>query len=621
MCGIGGCWDPAAVFGSSAQALSTQIVAGLEHRGPDDDGHFDDEAAGFHFGMRRLSIVDIAHGHQPIFNEDGTVAVVFNGEIYNHRELRARLTQLGHVFNTDHSDTEVIVHAYEQWGERCFRELSGMFAIAIWDRDARRLTLARDPVGKKPLYVLRRGSAVCFASEAEPLAAATDTTSLSAAAVADVLHWGFADQGRAIWHKMSMLQPGTAVSFSSDGSVDEFRYWSAPDPGSAQSVRGGRESAFDVAVSETERLLDDAVAARLQADVPVGLFLSGGLDSSLLAALASERTGDRLQTFSVRFNDDREDESRWSSLVAEHFDCEHRTVDGDVVDEELLRTAIARLDEPLADAAAVPTFVLSRLAAQNLKVVISGEGADELFLGYEHYLLLWRFEPLLRLAALAPVAPPGRLRSRRLPYLASAAFGGRLPAAIAERFSPRELAMLGLNSTPGDDRANGSTVELAARDDFRRFLPRDLMMKIDKTTMANSLEARAPYLDRQLVEFVMALPPRLRIGGRLRAQPKALLKAVARRKLRRKLPAEIVDRQKHAFLTPTDRWMRAAPDATRAAGAALGRVGIEIPASALLTDRSGECGFALTRRQRWTLFVLGLWLDERPQARLAAGDV
>lgn len=617
MCGIGGCWDPTEVFSSSAKELATQIVSGLQHRGPDDDGYFGDEAVGFHFGMRRLSIVDIAQGRQPMFNEDGTVAVVFNGEIYNHRELRSRLTQLGHAFQTDHSDTEVIVHAYEQWGEGCFRELLGMFAIAIWDRDAQRLTLARDPIGKKPLYVLRRGSAVCFASEAEPLAVATGVTALSTEAVTDVLHWGFVDEGRAIWSGMSMLQPGTATSFSSDGAFSEFTYWSAPEPNVGRSGRRSRKSSFETAVGETERLLDDAVATRLLADVPVGLFLSGGLDSSLLAALSSNRTGGRLQTFSVNFKDDREDESRWSSLVAEHFDCEHIVVDGDVVDEELLRTSIGRLDEPLADAAAVPTFVLSRLAAQDLKVVISGEGADELFLGYDHYMLLWRFEPLLRLASLMPVAPPGRLRSRRLPYLASAVVGGRLPAALAERFSPRELELLGLHAESGDNRATGSSLALAARDDFRRFLPCDLMMKMDKTTMANSLEARAPYLDRQLVDFVMSLSPRLRIGGRLRAQPKALLKAVARRKL----PAAIVDRPKHAFLTPTDRWIRAAPDAARAACEALGRVGVEIPASALLTDRSGECRFALTRRQRWTLFVLGLWLDERPQARLAAsGD-
>ncbi|MFY9265508.1 MAG: asparagine synthase (glutamine-hydrolyzing) [Solirubrobacterales bacterium] len=616
MCGIGGCWDPAAVFGPSPQTLSTQIVAGLRHRGPDDTGFFGDEAAGFHFGMRRLSIVDITHGQQPMFNEDGSVAAIFNGEIYNHRELRSRLTRLGHAFTTDHSDTEVIVHAYEQWGERCFSQLLGMFAIAIWDRGARRLTLARDPIGKKPLYVFRRGSAVCFSSEAEPLAASAGISELSADAVSDVLRRGFISDGHAIWREMMMAQPGTATTFSSDGAVNEFTYWSAPNPEVAQSRRRGRTAGFEVAASEVDRLLGDAVATRLRADVPVGLFLSGGLDSSLLAALATERAGDGLRTFSVRFVDDREDESRWSSRVAEQFGCEHQTVDGDVVDEEILRAAVGRLDEPLADAAAVPTFVLSRLAAQKLKVVISGEGADELFLGYDHYLWMWRLEPLLRFASLMPTVLHARYRSRRLPYLSAAACEGRLPAALAERFSPHELALLGLHAVAGEGRSIGSTVAVAARDDFRGFLPCDLMMKIDKTTMANSLEARAPYLDRRLAEFVLSLPLRLRLGSRLRARPKALLKEVAYRHL----PAEIIDRPKHAFLTPTDRWIRSVPDATRAACDSLGRVGVRLPAHALLTDSSDQCGFALTRRQRWTLFVLGLWLDERPHARLASGD-
>jgi asparagine synthase (glutamine-hydrolysing) len=601
MCGIAGSYS----FPGARPAphdVVLKLTRLLTHRGPDEEGFFKDEEGRVSLGVRRLSIVDLASGQQPQASEDGRTVVVFNGEIYNHVELRAELVGHGHAFQTDHSDTEVIVHGYEQWGNDCFRRLRGMFAVALWDARRDRLVLARDPVGKKPLYWCRRDGAIIFASEATPLALALGFDRLSLNSVGDVLRWGYTRE--SIWADVRTLPPATAL-VSESGEMRLIRYWTPTDS-------GRREVNYEDAVDRVGELLGTAVARRLRADVPVGLFLSGGLDSSLLAALALSGRVRELNTFSVVFRGDREDESSSSSLVARALGCRHETIDGDAVDEALLRAAIVAADEPLADPAIVPTLLLADLASRRMKVVMSGEGADELFLGYDEYRWLWRLERISTALARLPLDVRPSFRSRRLRYFAAATTCGTLRAAVAERLSPSELSRLGFAASARDgDLPPTNRLAEGARFDFERFLPGDLLMKVDKVTMARSLEARAPYLDVDLVEFVLGLSLADRIGSRLLPRPKSLLRDVALNYL----PAEILERRKHPFLTPTDAWIRTTPNAVSAATSALRRVGLQIPQRVLLSG--GRVNrVALGRRQRWTLFVLGIWLDEHPSARL-----
>ncbi len=560
MCGIAGVFNfdsREPVDASLLEALNAAIF----HRGPDEDGFYVEGPLGM--TNRRLSIIGLADGRQPIGNEDGTVWTVFNGEIYNYPDLRAELEASGHRFRTG-TDTEVLVHAYEENGADFVHRLNGMFAIALWDVRRRRLLLYRDRLGEKPLYWVRSARRLLFASEIKALLAdPTWSRALSPAAIADYLTFQYNARPETIFREVRRLKPGSLLEVTADG-VTERRWWSVPT--SAAPPRS--DAAW---IEELRTLLRDSVRRRLLSEVPLGAFLSGGIDSSTVVGLMAQLTDRPVQTFSVGFRvPGTYDETAHAERVARHFRTEHRALVVDSVDvERLLTRTVWHLDEPLADYAAIPTYLLSRFAREHVKVVLTGEGADELFAGYDHYRLpsvLRRYgrvpAPLRRMLAAAGgrVAPPA---------IAKALAAGALDVAdgwllVKSVFRTAELSALlspDLRAALDGDGPAAEVRRLFAatgdRDPLSRYLladiatwlPEDLLMKVDKMSMSVSLEARVPFLDHRLVELVAGMPSTLKWRG----EGKWVLKqAVADL-----LPPEIVRRPKHGFRLPLDRWFRA----------------------------------------------------------------
>lgn len=610
MCGISG-W-----IGPQDKALASRMRGVLRHRGPDEQGEYSDpDATLLH---ERLSIIDLKGGRQPLTNEDGRFQIIFNGEIYNYRELRSELESRGHTFRTS-SDTEVIVHLYEEMGERCPERLIGMFAFAIWDAREKLLLLARDRMGIKPLFYAETGERFLFASELKALVASGLTRkSLDPVALDQYLTFMYVPAPRTILEGIRKLPPGHTLTWS-DGRAALRKYWELPS-GEVSETAPQAE-----AVEELRDLLKEAVRCRLMSEVPLGAYLSGGLDSSLVVALMSLASGDPVNTFSVGFEERGFDERPWARMVADRFGARHRelTVGRHSADE--LPKIIRALDEPVADSAAIPTYFMAEVTKPHVTVVLTGEGADELFAGYSHYkILLWGD----RMSALGPGAVAramarrfssvhaargaeyaGQLRNRAAAWLAlksvfSDAEKGELYAPGAglkhNRFSPsfevvREY--LGPGRTP--------FLHQLLRLDLATWLPDDLLVKVDRMTMAHSVEARVPYLDHRVVEAVMRMPA----GWKLRALAgKRLLRDVARLVL----PAQIVNRRKTGFAVPVGEWaasdMRGlvhdllGPDAVR-------KRGIFRPETVarLLTPASYNM---FQRRQLWTLICLEMWCRE-----------
>lgn len=563
MCGIAGLHaldgrtpaDPAIV-----DAMCRLIV----HRGPDDQGvHVH---GGTQIGMRRLAIIDLAGGHQPIPNEDRTVWVVFNGEIYNFRALRQELESLGHVFHT-HSDTECIVHAWESWGEGAFARLRGMFAIALLDQRAQRLVLARDRLGKKPLYwTVTPAGQLAFASELKSLFALPGfRPAVSAQATRDYFALGYVPAPGTIYEGVHKLPPGHCL-VAEQGTPRVSRYWQLAFEPKWNAAAGADEAALK---EELLQRLDDAVQVRLVSDVPFGAFLSGGIDSSVVAVLMARHLRQPLKTFTIGFRENGFDELPDARAVARHIGAEHHelVVEADAV--ALMRELVWYFDEPFGDASAIPTFLVSRLAAGHVKMVLSGDGGDELFGGYERYRRFARLDAFAR-GSLGLGAPALRLAA----WLLGGARGRRL-ARIAERvaqpFPDRYLSGVALN-TAGDLRQllhpdlapadpYASLRGLFAREDIAQPLDRiiaadigsyladDILVKVDRMTMANSIEARAPLLDHELAEFAARLPADLKLRG---GTGKYLLKQVARELL----PEQVLNKPKQGFAIPLARWLR-----------------------------------------------------------------
>jgi asparagine synthase (glutamine-hydrolysing) len=510
---------------------------------------------------RRLSIIDLAGGHQPIANEDGSVWVVLNGEIYNFAELRSDLVARGHRFTTN-SDTECIVHAYEEYGDACFTRLRGMFAIAILDEKRQRLVLARDRLGKKPLYYGRIGGALAFASELKCFFAVPGfVPRVSAQAVREYFSLGYVPCPGTIYDDVEKLPPAHYLVLE-DGHASLHRYWTLE--------YGPKWTDGDEALRERLMAhLDEAVRIRLVSDVPFGVFLSGGLDSSVVAALMARHLSSPVQAFTIGFREAGYDELPDARRISRHIHAEHHelVVDADAV--QMLGTLAWHCDEPFADSSAIPTFLVSRLARAQVKMVLSGDGGDEAFAGYERYGRQLRLEALAR--GSAGLAPPmlrgaGRLlpghlgqRVRRI--------GERMALAWPDRY----LASVAV-STPGDAAAV-LAAPIAARDPFERirarfdesgmaqpveamvagdvgtYLVDDVLVKVDRMTMANSLEARAPLLDHVLLEFCARLPFRLKRDGN---RSKVLLRDVARQLL----PPEALAKRKQGFGIPLAKWFR-----------------------------------------------------------------
>jgi asparagine synthase (glutamine-hydrolysing) len=560
MCGITGIFhfDPSAPIDAD---LSRTLNAAIAHRGPDDDGFYVDGHVAL--GNRRLSIIGLDDGRQPIANEDRSVWTVFNGEIYNYPELRHELAARGHAFRT-HTDTEVLVHLYEEEGDEFVNRLNGMFAIALWDERQQRLLLYRDRLGEKPLYYTIRPGRLLFASEIKALLRDPSVSrTLDPAALYDYLTFQYNARRQTIFQDVLRLRPGSMLEVTRDG-VKERVYWQIPtEPGAVRTE--------DEYLHALRELLRDSVRRRLLSDVPLGAFLSGGLDSSTIVALMAQMTDRPVQTFAVGFKvGGGYDESPHAERAARFFGTDHRALVVDSLDvEDLLPKTIYHLDEPVADFAAIPTYLIARFARQHVKVVLTGEGADELFAGYGHY----RFANLLRHYERLPdglrgvlggigqfVAPAKIARALRAGTLDPAAGY----AVIKGAFTREELDALLTSEVKAELGPKAERTELEALfqrgrglDPLNRYLladlsgwlPEDLLMQVDKMTMSVGLEARVPFLDHRIVELLASMPSALkwRSGG----------KYLLRRACAGLVPDEIINRPKHGFTLPLERWLRA----------------------------------------------------------------
>ena len=555
MCGIAGYAGWLREPGHSRVELTAMCDA-IRHRGPDDDGYFVSANAGL--GMRRLSIIDVSGGKQPTANEDHTVHVVFNGEIYNHRSLRAELAPR-HVLRS-HSDTEVLAHLYEDVGDGLVERLCGMFAFALWDDRRERLLVARDRLGIKPLYYWQHEGGVAFASELRSLLALPFfPREIDPDSVHAYLAFGYVPEPRAIFAGVRKLPAGHLLTWDRASGVQLVEYWSAVRP--ETTVSDERE-----AIEELQRLLKVAVGSHLESDVPLGAFLSGGIDSSTVVAEMARQTDQPVRTFSIGFDDPEFDESRHAAQVARALGTLHTELivrpDADRLVEEIVRA----FDEPFGDSSALPTLLVSQLARQHVTVALSGDGGDELFAGYTRYAELDRrleIRPALLRSALREIAtrlPNGTFGRNRLLDL-SRTRQGRYAATVAHAIMAREGGVLrdGFESQSGNLDALLEHFFAAARTrdfvtqmtlvDISTYLPGDILTKVDRASMAVSLEARVPMLDHSLVEFAVSLPGRLKYRD-------GVGKWVLRRAIRDLVPAEVLGRRKQGFGVPLRRWFR-----------------------------------------------------------------
>lgn len=590
MCGIAGFAGP----GERADLVA--MTRALAHRGPDGEGMFVDDAKRVFLGHRRLAIIDIEGGTQPLWNEDNTVCVVFNGEIYNHAALRRELQALGHVFASDHSDTEVLVHGYEQWGRDLPLRLNGMFAFAIYDLRAGRLFLARDRFGEKPLYYFERGGLFAFASELTALRRHRGAmTPVNALAVQKYFAHGFIPAPNALYESSFKLPGGWWLEYDVQAGRSEARcYWQFElNPDDALARRGEGELA-----EELRALFQQAVTRRLISDVPLGVFLSGGIDSGAVLAAACGAPGTQgtqgkpgggpVKTFTIGFTEPSFDESGFARELAKHFGTEHHEQVLDLeLARELLPGVLARMDEPLADASLLPTYLLARFTRQHVTVALSGDGGDELFAGYDPFKAL---APARFYSAVMPRAGHRTLRwlVDKLPVSTSnmsldfklrrALLGlsypqalwnpvwlGPLdPAALQDVFSaPFKLEEVFSEALAVWHRSPGLSLVDRTLEFYTRFYLQDgILMKVDRAGMMNSLESRAVFLDNDLTDFCMRLPGHFKYRN---GERKYLLK----RALLPLLPAATLNRKKKGFGIPASRWLRHLPVATRHAGQVL----------------------------------------------------
>jgi asparagine synthase (glutamine-hydrolysing) len=622
MCGITGYLsdDP------RARAALPAMTSALAHRGPDADGfHFDGPVG---LGHRRLSVIDIAGSRQPLVSADGAVAVVFNGEIYNFRSLRRELAASGHAFVTQ-GDGEVLVHGWKAWGPRMLDRLSGMFAFALWDRHRRELFLARDHLGVKPLYYAWRDGALAFGSEMKSLRAFPGLPhAIDLDALALYLECQYVPAPRSIYAGISKLPAGHWLSVR-DGKLAIGAFWR---PGYVPK----HEFPESVAVEQLDARLSRSVESMLVADVPLGAFVSGGVDSGVVAALATRISGRALDTFNLGFKgSDVGSEHEEAARVARHIGSRHHCL---MLSPEEVLPALERwvdvFDEPFGDQAALPTMLLAQFARRDVTVVLTGEGADEVFGGYSNYVKRMREERVTRvLGARGSPFPwiarrlPPRLARDRIVKAASTPRSRRY-ATIPNIF---DSLLFGEYFTPAFAAAAHARIADCAEAlydtcdspeyldrlldvDARLWLPDDLLAKVDRATMAFSLEARVPYLDHEFYGWCARLPPRFKVRG---GERKRLLKLLAERYL----PRDIVHREKQGFMMPLERWLahQLRPDIAQALGPqGLARRGLLRPAAiARLVDEhaTGRKNHAM---RLWVLLILERWFTRyEPDFELA----
>jgi asparagine synthase (glutamine-hydrolysing) len=618
VCGICGLVD---MRGSGVdRGVLTAMNATLVHRGPDSEGILVDGPVGL--AMRRLAIIDLKGGDQPISNECGDVHVVHNGEIYNHAELRRDLEKRGHRFATHHSDTEVLVHLYEEFGPHFAERLRGMFAFAIWDSRRQRVVVGRDRFGIKPLYWRAAGGTFSFASELKALVRQPDfSREIDPEALQAYLALNWIPTPLTIYREVRKLPAGHVLILEGD----EFRLERYARPAAVECTQLRGES-FDVLAAELRELLRDSVRAHLLADVPVGVLLSGGIDSSLLAALAAGEVTGSLQTFSIGFEESAFNELSRARLTATRYGTDHHelVVRPDAV--EMLPKVVGAYDEPFADSSALPTYLVSELAAQHVKVALAGEGGDELFCGYNTYaadrIAPWFGPMAARLAPLVDRLPSSSGASRLDDRLKRFAAAGALPplerhVAWSQVLAPDVRAELLGGRQDGFDpvslyrarfaeSAGAETIARLQDVDLGINLVDDQLVKTDRASMAQSLEVRVPFLDEAVASFAFSTPVKHKIRG---TQKKALLRAAAAPLL----PAEVISGPKRGFSIPAAAWLRGelsgyvqdllSPARLREQGYFQPE-----PVGRLLEDHLARR--ADRSRQLWCLLVFALWLEQ-----------
>jgi len=620
LCGIAGKVSPRRAV---SRDLVEQMCSVIEHRGPDSRGTYIDDGVGL--GVQRLRIIDLATGDQPIANEDASVVVVLNGEIYNYRELREELAGRGHVLST-RTDTEVIVHLYEELGDRCVERLRGMFAFALYDRKRRRLLLARDRVGKKPLFYAHRDGELWFGSETRAILQDPEIDrGVDFAAVDSFLHFQYVPHPLTAFAALRKLPPAHTLVWT-DGEIELRRYWKLSyAPGSVAT----KEDAHEL----IRRELLEATRLRLRSDVPLGAFLSGGVDSSAVVAAMAQQSEGRVKTFSIGFDVARYDETKYAREVAQLYDTDHHELRVEPHAIEVLPDLVWHYGEPFADSSAIPSWYLARMTREHVTVALNGDGGDESFAGYTRYVgnhLSARLGalplPLRRAlrAAVATVGPDRRedsFRSRvdRLTRAAlmspydryamwiayfndadrAALYTPEFRAVVADTAAPAAFIRDAWSSSDARDEVN-RLLDI----DVETYLPGDLLVKMDIASMAHSLEVRSPLLDHVFMEQIAGLPGRWKLQGRT---TKKLFKDA----LRPWIPSHVLDRPKWGFGVPISDWLR-------------GELR-ELPRDVLLDATSVRRGFF--RRERvsalidehvagsrdhgyklWTLIQLELWL-------------
>lgn len=596
----------------------------IRHRGPDEDGFYFSDGVGL--AMRRLAIIDLKSGQQPIHNQDGTASIVFNGEIYNYRELRDRLEKLGHQFYTD-SDTEAIVHAYDQYGTECPKYLRGMFAFAIWDKRTKSLFLARDRVGKKPLLYAKLDGELVFGSEFTALLEHPRISrDVDFEAIHHYLSFICVPAPLTAYQAIRKLEPGHWLLWR-DGEIKTERYWQLDF---SKKISIGEEEAG----ARVVELLREAVRVRLMSEVPLGAFLSGGIDSSAVVALMAEESSEKIKTFSIGFDEQDFSELHHARRVAEHVGADHHEfiVRPDAM--EILPTLVEHYGEPFADSSAIPSYYVSKETRAFVTVALNGDGGDECFAGYERYAAMSiaqkyaNMPRALRNGVISKVvnALPG-FDTRQNPLRKAKRFLAAASLPPVERYlrwvsAFDEASKQNLYSTdfrhqtaafrtasilePWFAKANGSgIVDAALLTDTMTYLPNDLLVKMDIASMTVSLEARSPFLDHHLMEFAASLPENLKLR---RLTTKYLLKRV----LKKLVPAENLNRRKMGFGVPIGHWFRGAMQPflrqTLLSEKALAR-GIFKPQMVRQLIDSHVSVKADHSHRLWTLLMLELWFE------------
>jgi asparagine synthase (glutamine-hydrolysing) len=605
------------------QALLARMCAAIRHRGPDDDGFYINGGVGL--GMRRLSIIDLKGGQQPIHNQDRTAWIVFNGEIYNYLELRDKLEKLGHTFYTN-SDTEAIIHAYDRYGADCPKHLRGMFAFAIWDERTQELFLARDRVGKKPILYSQVNGQFIFASEFSALLLHPDIgKDIDSEALHHYLSFMCVPAPLTAYRAIRKLEPGHSLRWRK-GEIRIEQYWS---PDFSKKLDISEQEAGERAIE----ILREAVKVRLMSEVPLGAFLSGGIDSSAVVALMSEESSEPVKTFSIGFEEQDFSELHHARRVAEHVGADHHEfiVRPDAL--ELLPTLVEHYGEPYADSSAIPTYYVARETRKHVTVALNGDGGDESFAGYERYAAMRLAETyhrlpkllrnsLARQVGLITSSETQRSRVRDVKRFMQAASLPKTERYLrwvsvfdteakqnlySEKFLQQTRNMSAASVLdPWFARANGSgIVDATLLTDMMTYLPNDLLVKVDIATMAVSLEARSPFLDHHVIEFAASLPEKFKLRG---LTTKYLLKRI----LKKLLPAENLERRKMGFGVPIGHWFRGTLQPflreTLLSEASLNR-GLFRPEALKSLVELHTSGQKDHSHQLWTLLMLELWFQ------------